>query len=85
MLPAQAGEHLTRVLRLDVGARFTLFDGTGGEYCGRARASAGKSVAARVCAHAAVERESPLQITLLQGLAAASAWISSCKRRPSSA
>jgi len=68
-LPAQAGEHLTRVLRLEPGAAFTLFDGRGGEYAAELAPRAGKQVRARVLAHAAVERESPLDITLLQGIA----------------
>jgi 16S rRNA (uracil1498-N3)-methyltransferase len=69
ILPAQAGEHLTRVLRLPPGAPFTLFNGTGGEFSAALKESAGKSVAAHVLAHTAVERESPMQITLLQGIA----------------
>ena len=46
-----------------------MFNGTGGEFSATLKAPAGKSVAAHVLAHAAVERESPLQITLLQGIA----------------
>jgi 16S rRNA (uracil1498-N3)-methyltransferase len=68
ILPAQAGEHLTRVLRLESGAAFTLFNGAGGEYSATI-AGAGKKVTARVGDHLAVERESPLQVTLLQGVA----------------
>ena len=43
VLPEQAGEHLTRVLRLEPGAPITLFDGTGGEY----RRDAGRATARR--------------------------------------
>lgn len=68
-LPAQAGEHLTRVLRLAEGAPLTLFDGAGGEYSATLGARHGKSVMARVLGHAPVDRESPLSITLLQGVA----------------
>jgi len=68
-LPPQAGEHLTRVLRLEPGAAFTLFDGRGGEYAAQLAPRSGKSARARVLAHAPVERESPLDITLLQGIA----------------
>jgi len=68
-LPAQAAEHLTRVLRLAPGAALTLFDGTGGEYSATLGPRSGKRVTARVLAHHAVERESPLSITLLQGIA----------------
>jgi 16S rRNA (uracil1498-N3)-methyltransferase len=67
-LPAQAGEHLTRVLRLAAGAPFVMFDGRGGEYAGEI-ASTGKQVRARVLAHDPIERESPLDLTLLQGVA----------------
>jgi 16S rRNA (uracil1498-N3)-methyltransferase len=67
-LSEQAGLHLTRVLRLDVGAPLTLFDGTGGEYAGTLERD-GKKVWARVGEHDPVERESALDITLLQGVA----------------
>jgi 16S rRNA (uracil1498-N3)-methyltransferase len=67
-LPEQAGQHLVRVLRLAVGAPFVIFDNRGGEYTAEI-AAAGKQVRARILAHDAVERESPLDITLLQGIA----------------
>jgi len=67
-LPEQAGLHLTRVLRLGAGARVTLFDGTGGEYEGTLERD-GKKLWARVGAHLAIERETPLQVTLVQGVA----------------
>jgi 16S rRNA (uracil1498-N3)-methyltransferase len=67
-LPAQAGQHLTRVLRLGAGAPFVMFDGNGGEYAAEI-ASTGKQVRARVLRHDPIERESPLDITLLQGVA----------------
>lgn len=66
--PEQAGLHLTRVLRLEAGARVTLFDGSGGEYAGTLERD-GKKVWARVGLHDPVERESPLHVTLLQGVA----------------
>jgi 16S rRNA (uracil1498-N3)-methyltransferase len=67
-LPAQAGEHLVRVLRLSTGAPLILFDGSGGEFAATI-STAGKQVRARVLQHHAVERESPLDVTLLQGIA----------------
>lgn len=67
-IPEQSGLHLTRVLRLDAGAPVTLFDGTGGEYAGTLERD-GKKVWARVDAFDPVERESPVDITLLQGIA----------------
>jgi 16S rRNA (uracil1498-N3)-methyltransferase len=67
-LPSKAGEHLTRVLRLSSGAPFVMFDGRGGEYSAELSAI-GRPVRARVLRHDPVERESPLHITLLQGVA----------------
>ena len=68
-LPPQAGAHVARVLRLVVGDELTLFDGRGGEWQARITGVRGKAVEATVGAHLAVERESPLQVTLLQALA----------------
>jgi 16S rRNA (uracil1498-N3)-methyltransferase len=67
-LSEQAGLHLTRVLRLEPGTAITLFDGTGGEYQGTLERD-GKNWWARVGAHDPIERESPLSITLIQGIA----------------
>jgi 16S rRNA (uracil1498-N3)-methyltransferase len=69
VLPQQAGEHLTRVLRLGAGASFTVFDGRGGEYAAELGERSGKQVRARLLRHDPVERESPLGITLIQGVA----------------
>jgi len=69
VLPAQAGEHLTRVLRLEAGAPFTIFNGQGGEYSAVLGARSGKNVMARLGRRDTVERESALAITLLQGVA----------------
>lgn len=70
-LPAGAAHHVRRVLRLKPGDALTLFDGEGGEYrASLVRAEAGSAVA-RVSEHCDVERESPLGVTLVQGLAAA--------------
>ncbi len=69
VLPAQSGEHLTRVLRLESGAPLTIFNGLGGEYSAVLGARSGKKVLAQLGHHTAVERESALTITLLQGVA----------------
>ena len=69
LLPAQAGEHLMRVLRLEAGAALTLFNGQGGEYSATLAPRNGRQVLAQVLRHDAVERESPLSVTLLQGVA----------------
>jgi 16S rRNA (uracil1498-N3)-methyltransferase len=69
-LPIQAGEHLARVLRLDRGHPLRLFNGTGDEYAAELASLAKRSVTARVLESAAAEdRESPLRITLAQGIA----------------
>lgn len=71
VLPRGAAHHAARVLRLAAGTAVTLFDGEGGECAARLLRVDGKGVIARVNARIAVERESPLAITLIQGLAAA--------------
>ncbi len=69
LLPVAQSTHLLRVLRLRSGAALTLFNGRGGEYAAEL-IGAGKSGARlAVRAHSAVERESPLHLTLLQGVA----------------
>ncbi|MDQ2640852.1 MAG: 16S rRNA (uracil(1498)-N(3))-methyltransferase [Pseudomonadota bacterium] len=68
-LPAQQGRHLARVLRLAEGAPVTLFNGEGGEFDAAIAAIRRDTVTVRVGAHQAIERESPLQVTLLQGIA----------------
>ena len=69
-LPAQAGEHVVRVLRLEHGHPLRLFNGNGGEYAGEIAALAKRVVSARVLgAIPESDRESPLRITLGQGIA----------------
>jgi 16S rRNA (uracil1498-N3)-methyltransferase len=69
-LPLQAGEHIARVLRLDRGHPLRLFDGSGEEYEAELASLAKRSVTARVLESAEAEdRESPLRITLAQGIA----------------
>jgi 16S rRNA (uracil1498-N3)-methyltransferase len=68
-LPAGAAQHLTRVLRLAAGAQVTLFNGRGGEHEASIESTQRGKVIVRTGAHHAVERESPLQVTLMQGIA----------------
>ncbi len=68
-LPAQQGRHLARVLRLPAGAPVTVFNGEGGEFGAVIEGIRRDTVTVRVGAHLAVERESPLRVTLLQGIA----------------
>lgn len=67
-LPDAAAYHVSRVLRLRPGAPLALFDGAGGEFQGEILAVDGDQVRARVGARAAALRESPLAITLVQGV-----------------
>ena len=67
-LPEQAGQHLARVLRLEVGAPFVIFDGAAANTTAEIAARRQAGTRARP-SHDAVERESPLDITLLQGIA----------------
>lgn len=68
-LPASQGQHLTRVLRLERGAPLVAFNGEGGEYEAVIEGVRRSDVTVRIGAHHAMERESPLDITLLQGIA----------------
>lgn len=70
-LSAAAAHHVSRVLRLNTGHALTLFDGEGGEYVGEIARAGPRAVAVRVVEHRSIERESPLTVTLVQGLAAA--------------
>jgi len=67
-LPDEAAHHAARVLRLGAGDALTLFDGSGGEYEARIVAIAHNGVTVAVGAHHALERESPLAITLVQSV-----------------
>ncbi|MGN6519879.1 MAG: RsmE family RNA methyltransferase, partial [Dokdonella sp.] len=69
-LPVQAGEHIARVLRLDRGHPLRLFNGDGSEFSGEIASLAKRAVSARVLEPvASADRESPLRITLGQGVA----------------
>jgi 16S rRNA (uracil1498-N3)-methyltransferase len=67
-LEGNAASHVTRVLRLRVGTALTLFNGEGGEYEASIDKAAGGEVIVAVGAHADQERESPLKLTLAQGV-----------------
>jgi 16S rRNA (uracil1498-N3)-methyltransferase len=68
-LPAAQSAHLLRALRLRPGAKLTLFNGRGGEYAAELLAGGQGRAIVRIGTHCTVERESPLRITLLQGIA----------------
>jgi 16S rRNA (uracil1498-N3)-methyltransferase len=67
-LADSAASHVTRVLRLRTGAALTLFNGRGGEYAGSIVVARSGEVTVAVGDHRAEERESPLALTLAQGI-----------------
>lgn len=70
-LPRAAAEHVTRVLRLGVGAALVLFDGHGGEHRATLTQAGRNGARARLEGFTPAERESPLALTLLQGVSRA--------------
>jgi 16S rRNA (uracil1498-N3)-methyltransferase len=68
-LTGDAANHVTRVLRLREGDALALFDGRGGEYAARISQMQRGGVRVDVSEHSAIERESPLELTLLQSIA----------------
>ena len=68
LVSGNAANHIARVLRLGVGDAVTLFDGRGGEYASRIEALKKDAVEVAVGEHRAIERESPLALTLAQGV-----------------
>ena len=64
-----AAEHVTRVLRLGSGDALTLFNGDGTDYPSRISSLRRGAVAVEVLGTAAARAESPLALTLVQGIA----------------
>ncbi len=69
-LPQDAAHHASRVLRMREGDAIVLFSGAGGEHTGRISRLSRDGVAVEVGAFDPVERESPLQVTLVQAISA---------------
>ena len=69
VLPEAATAHLVRVLRLQPGDACVLFNGDGHDYDARISAIGKRGAEAEVIATRTVDNESPLRITLLQGIA----------------
>ena len=67
-LPESAAHHAARVLRLEEGDAVVLFDGRGGEYPARLSLPGRGRVVAELGVHHAIERESPLAVTLVQAV-----------------
>lgn len=68
-LPESAAAHLSRVLRLGVGDACVLFNGDGHDYLARIVAIGKRELRVAIDEASAVLRESPLHISLLQGIA----------------
>lgn len=70
LLPEGSAHHAVHVLRLRPGDGVVLFNGRGGEYAGRIAAVDRLRVSVDVLEHRRIERESPLAVTLVQGVSA---------------
>ncbi len=68
VLPSAARRHVVQVLRLNEGAPITLFNGRGGEFDGVIKSRDRHSAVVTVNQFTPIERESPLSITLVQGI-----------------
>jgi 16S rRNA (uracil1498-N3)-methyltransferase len=68
-LPEAAAAHLTRVLRLGVGDACIAFNGDGNDYAATLASVGKRDVRLNIGDATPVDRESPLRITLLQGVA----------------
>lgn len=67
-LPAQASHYLSKVLRRRSGQPLHVFNGEGGYYSARLAASSGRSLFVEVLQYHAYDCESPVSITLAQGI-----------------
>jgi 16S rRNA (uracil1498-N3)-methyltransferase len=70
-LSDSAAAHVTRVLRLRAGDAVTLFNGDGADYPARIAALGRGTVEVQVTGRTAARAESPLGLTLVQGIARA--------------
>ena len=68
-LPEEVANHLVRVMRLREGDGCVLFNGDGHDYAATLVAVGKREVQVRIDAAQALDNESPLAITLLQGIA----------------
>ena len=76
----RVGAPRDAVLRLAVGDALTIFDGTGGEYAATLVRADKRGAAVRVERFVPVERESPLALTLAQGIVASDAMDSAVRK-----
>ena len=70
VLPEDIAHHAVHVLRIRTSDEVVLVNGRGGEYASRIAAIERLKVMVDVLAHDPVERESPLRVTLVQGVSA---------------
>jgi 16S rRNA (uracil1498-N3)-methyltransferase len=70
-LPATAAQHLGKVLRARSGDEIVLFTGDGREFAAVIESIRGSRVTVSVGAGRTIDRESPLAVTLIQGIARA--------------
>jgi len=68
-LPAQAGEHVARVLRMGVGDPLVLFNGDGHDYTASITEAGKRQVSVAITGCTAVVGESPLRLVLAQAVA----------------
>ena len=68
VIEGSAANHITRVLRLRTGDAITVFNGNGAEFAARVEGFRKDSVLVEVKEERAADRESPLSITLAQGI-----------------
>src|ERR1700730_3829846 len=68
VVEGSAANHIARVLRLRSGDSLTLFDGSGGEFGARIEEFRKEAVVVAVEEHRPLDRESPLPLTLVQGI-----------------
>lgn len=67
-LPDEVAHHIARVLRMQVGSEVCLFNGDGQEYRARLTEVGKRSASARIESCVPNRVESPLQVTLCQGI-----------------
>jgi len=79
-LDESPAHHATRVLRLAAGDALTLFDGTGGEFDALLERVDKRGATVRLLRFVHVERESPLDVTLVQAIAANDAMDATIRR-----
>ncbi|GLQ94741.1 16S rRNA (uracil(1498)-N(3))-methyltransferase [Dyella acidisoli] len=68
-LPVQAAEHVARVLRMNAGDALTVFNGDGYDYVTTIVSVGKRDVVVHIDGCEEVANESPLQLTLAQGVA----------------